>query len=202
MPGRGPADHAEGPDSEEGRKFRGRGGAPPCVWARVVRHAGGMRLRGAVLCLGLVACHEPDKQEGSSSGEVTDCRFTALKSCGAPLCGTVDPADRPDDVTCAASEPCAPAALRDRTAGLLSFQTCGNTGCESFTILILADGRAFRDHSSFDAEVGSQMFGRPVPCELAEAELFSDCLSAFDPSCTPDRFLVSCRNDEPICACP
>ena len=136
-------------------------------------------------------------------GDTTDaCRFTELTECDAPkLCPIVEVKDRPGPEIYAESELCAFAALRDRTPGLLEFNDCGGSGCSSLTLLLLADGRVFGDFSSFDAEVGTSVFGPPRSCVLPEPAYFMACLAVFDSSCIWESF-TDCHAGASICECP
>ncbi|MBK7827540.1 hypothetical protein [Nannocystis sp.] len=136
-------------------------------------------------------------------GDTTDaCQFTELTQCDAPkLCPIVEVEFRPGPGAYAESELCAFAALRDRTPGLLEFNDCVGSGCSSLTLLLLADGRVFGDFASFDAEVGTSMFGPPRACELNEPAYFEACLAAFDSSCIWQSF-TDCHAGASICECP
>ena len=139
---------------------------------------------------------------GADSNTTDTCKFTELTQCdAAALCPLVEVEDRPGPDAYADSELCAFAALRDRSPGLLEYNDCAGSGCSSLTLLILADGRVFGDFASFDAEVGTSMFGAPRPCELPEPDYFMACLAAFDPACIWQSF-TDCHAGAPICECP
>lgn len=137
------------------------------------------------------------------TGSTTSSCITDLGMCDAQeLCGTIDPKDRPGEEEYAESELCAIAALRDRTPGRLSFNTCHNNGCDSATALILGDGRVYLDRDSFDAEVMTNIDGKPILCEVIEASVLMDCLDAFDASCTWEGFFPNCDAAQRLCECP
>ncbi len=139
---------------------------------------------------------------GSSGADGDACKFTELTQCDAvKLCPIVEVEFRPGPGAYAESELCAFAALRDRTPGLLEFNDCVGSGCSSLTLLLLADGRVFGDFASFDAEVGTSMFGAPRACELNEPAYFEACLAAFDSSCIWQSF-TDCHVGASICECP